>query len=419
MIASVSYELNDIAKANAPENIGGDEAALSWNTLLAFGAILLAAMQGTLVMESADPCRISYKKWQMLVTFLLLEVIVVVASEVASFRDLSLELQVRLIWLQWLPPCLLTLGLLELLLDVWFTLYLGVRSRIHWLPFSSVGYSGERKGRVWRSLLEVVPIMSTASLSLFLIGWRMRWWFEPKSVLENVAQESSKNCAALSRLWLGTCIGFSFLLSSLSLILICVIEKYAGKRSSLFLFKESWNPRKYYEKNPSMSFRNNWEALPEDERLCEILFKIKYGRDSEISEETKKRNLKTTPLHLGNAMIGRDNQEVHVKEFSGLHVMVLLVEHFTILPLQICIVIAVVKLHDKLDTPTFKALKELAEAVVVVALVEIAVGFKSFLWGFAFVDELHNNDRAIGDPLLQDMGEPGVLRRLLMCLSIK
>ena len=92
------------------------------------------------------------------------------------------------------------------------------------------------------------------------------------------------------------------------------------------------------------------------------------------------------------------------------YLIVLIVEHFTILPLQCCVVAAVAQLHSNLDIPAYAALKELVDAVIIVALVELAIGFNSFLWGFARVGELHPNDRTSSDPQ-GGKYEPGLLRR--------
>lgn len=61
------------------------------------------------------------------------------------------------------------------------------------------------------------------------------------------------------------------------------------------------------------------------------------------------------------------------------HMLFLFGEHFTILPLQLCVAIGLIQVHNKLDLETMKAMKEIVDAVVVVAFVEIAVGLKSFL----------------------------------------
>ena len=160
----------------AQQALGGNEPALQLNTLLAFGAILFAGMQGTLGMESADACRISHQKLLFMLGLEVLEVIVVTASESLSFVQMRGPFQERLTWLQWVGPCLLVLGLMELFVDVYFTLNCSVRSRLYWVPFSAVGYRKDTGRFKFRVLLEVVPLLLTASVSLVLVGWRQKWW---------------------------------------------------------------------------------------------------------------------------------------------------------------------------------------------------------------------------------------------------
>ena len=188
----------DSAARTSVNYVGGNDSALSWNSVLAVGAVMLAAMQGTLVMESADPCRISYKKWKLLLLLEALEVGVVVASEVVSFVELRGALRARLQWLYWIPPCLLTMGLLELLIDVWWTIKLGAWSRINWTPFSAVGWHEKGKRKGVKSVLEVVLLLVTAALSLVLIGWRQRWWLMHVAVDAVTAERGAKQSGALS-----------------------------------------------------------------------------------------------------------------------------------------------------------------------------------------------------------------------------
>lgn len=82
--------------------VGGNVPALSRNSLFSFGAVLFAAMQGTLAMEST-PSRISYQKWNFLLALEVLEVIAVILSEVSSSIELRNAVNTRLEWLQWLP----------------------------------------------------------------------------------------------------------------------------------------------------------------------------------------------------------------------------------------------------------------------------------------------------------------------------
>ena len=80
-----------------------------------------------------------------------------VASESMSVVQMRGLLRERLTWLQWMPACLFALGLMELALDVWFTLDCALNSRIHWGPFSGVGYV-KKKNRVrTRFLIEILP----------------------------------------------------------------------------------------------------------------------------------------------------------------------------------------------------------------------------------------------------------------------
>lgn len=112
------------------------------------------------------------------------------------------------------------------------------------------------------------------------------------------------------------------------------------------------------------------------------------------------------PIHFGNVIIGND---VSVCYFQGrrrklyicgkyfsyrvVRLCILLIGHLTILPFQLCVVSAVFLIHDKLDEGTFIAMKELVDAVIVLAAVELAVRLKSFLWGASYVDKIHSYDR--------------------------
>lgn len=87
--------------SRSPNSVGGNEPALSWSTLFSFGAILFAAMQGTLAMESG-PCLISHQKWKVLLILEFLEVLVVVVSKIFSFIELRNPFRTRMEWLQWL-----------------------------------------------------------------------------------------------------------------------------------------------------------------------------------------------------------------------------------------------------------------------------------------------------------------------------
>lgn len=68
-------------------------------------------------------------------------------------------------------------------------------------------------------------------------------------------------------------------------------------------------------------------------------------------------------------------------------------EHCAILPFQFCVVIGLFQVHDSLDKETLLALTEIFDAVIVVALVEIAIGFKTLIWTIENPYEVHKNDK--------------------------
>ncbi len=140
----------------------GREAALTWSTQFAFLAILFAFMQGTLGLESADPCRISFTKYRIFILLEALEVVVILLSEFFSFSDLKNSLKEGMQWLQWLRNCVLFMRLMEMILDLWLSLRLASASRVGWIPFSAAGAlnnNGER--RKLKVLLELIPLVAS------------------------------------------------------------------------------------------------------------------------------------------------------------------------------------------------------------------------------------------------------------------
>ena len=140
--------------------VSGYETALSWKTVLAVAAVIAAAMQGTLGMESANPCRLSNMKYKLLLFLEAVEVVIVVVSETVSFVELRNVLKERLKWLQWLPPCLLTIGLLQLVADLWWTCHLATVSRLQWIPLSLVGWQKQWRSSLFSTPAKVVPFVS-------------------------------------------------------------------------------------------------------------------------------------------------------------------------------------------------------------------------------------------------------------------
>lgn len=377
--------------------LGGNEAALELNTIFAFAAILFASMQGVLCMESADPCRISYKKLQFLLGLEVLEVIVVVTSEALSFVDFRGALVHRLTWLRWVPTCLFILGLMELLLDLFFTLQCATLSRLYWRPFSSVGHIIDKKRFRASILLELLPLLLTASNSLVLVGWRQKWWMKAKAVSTKVAMAAAKKAAVLTMGAMVFCFCWGFILTG-GLLVYFSYGFFQNKWHEQWVFM--LKPHKYWERYPDRKFHHNTKTDETREENFKNLYRVQFGASAlqNVTQYRKTRCLETAPLSAGNAVVGREQAEVFHAHSRFFHMLCLFSEHFTILPLQICVVIGLVQLYAKLDEETYAALKELVDAVIVVAMVEIAVGLKSLLWGCGGSFELHENDMKVSHP---------------------
>ena len=415
-ITSVSS--NAIANAVVPVN---------WSTQLAFVVVLIAAMQGTLGLESADPCRISFRKFRLLLILEALEVFFAIVSEIISFISLRSSLSARFEWLQWVAPSLLAIGFLELILETWHTLSLAARSRTFWLPLSAVGRNED--GKKWQRVFEtVIPIFLTI-LSIYLIGWRQQWWLKAPPVSEAISIQRAKNCTALSVGALGFCFAWGFLLVSVSctglvfmeLFYLIFTPGYARNETMFHILRRSFDPSRW-------GGQNGWWVDPphstEDKDVYDMLYKLEYGNlygDADylkssylesMTEETKTSALIRSPPHLRNAIVGVFREQIyhHFGNASKAdHFIIVFAEHFTILPLQICVAVGIYQMHDALDGATREALKELVDAVVVVAVVDIAVALKVVIWGFGHNEFVHNNDRPFGEEKRESTRKPGLL----------
>ena len=163
-----------LAAQASMQTIGANETAIQPNIILTFFAILFAGMQGTVCMESADPCRISYTKLLFLLGLETLQVIAVVVAEALSFVDLQRALSSRLTWLQWMPSCILVQGLTLLLFDIYYTLNAIAKCRIQWCPFSTTGFIKDKTNFIHSFFPELLLMVPTGSMSLVLIGWRQK-----------------------------------------------------------------------------------------------------------------------------------------------------------------------------------------------------------------------------------------------------
>lgn len=385
---------------------GGTKSALSWPTILAFIAITLACMQGTLVLESSDPCRISYRKLSFLLGLELAEVIVIVVSEVFSYIQMQSALATRLQWLYWLAPCLIAISLIEVLNDVWFTLILASASRIRWLPFSSVG---ERKGS--RSVIvELIPLLVTTALSAVLVGWRQRWWWVADSILAEASISAARAELALSNKVLAFCAGWGLFLNCSMTFLFVYVEKANDFKSLSNIWTMIVRKRKSEWTNTGVSedYCRQFYFLKKCAEEQDLNSPIEPVLDSDQKEDWEATvSLHTdlsAPLHIRNAVFGLDEIEAYNEYlFSGFvnsnfdnssfwRSYLLLCEHFSLIPFQVAVMVAVSRLYDKVDDATFSALKEIVDVVIVIAFVDLAIGLKVLLWGSGYHKGVRSSD---------------------------
>ena len=409
---------NAIANAVVPVN---------WSTQLAFLVVLIAGMEGTLGLESADPCRLSFCKFRLLLFLEALEVFFAVISEILAFLALRSSLNTRFEWLKWVAPSLLAIGFLELILEAWHTLSLAARSRVYWQPLSAVGRNED--GKNWTQVFETVAPMFLIILSIYLVGWRQQWWLKAPPVPEAISLQRAKNCVALSVGALGFCFVWGFLLLSITCIGLVFLELFYtivqpswGTNETMFnVLRLSFDPSRWAGAN------GHWLVDPphstKDKDVYDMLYKLEYGNlygDDDylkssylesMDEETKEDALLFSPPHIRNAIVGVFREQIYLhfwKASKADHFILKFSEHFTILPIQICVAVGIYQMHDALDGATREALKELVDAVVVLAVVDIAVALKVAIWGFGHNDFVHNNDRPFGEEKRESTRTPGL-----------
>ena len=214
-----------------------------------------------------------------------------------------------------------------------------------------------------------------------------------------MAQAAAKQSTALSVAALTVTIIWGILLSGSLLLVLIVLVVTGGMFNQ---WKGMFNPRNYWLQNPNK--RLYCGSLPKQSDLYEKLYEIQHGPEAleKLTSEVQRRSMETSPISLGNAIIG-DSRSMFYDEYARFAQMhIVFAEHFTVAPLQFCVMIGLIQIHSKLDTETIIAMKQLVDAVVVLALVELGIGFKSFLWGSSRDGVLHENDKRIGDPLLSE-----------------
>lgn len=359
--------------------LGGIEdvasTVVSLPTVLAAFAVFFSAMQGTIVLESADPCRISSRKMNILLALEAAEVVVSVISEVLSFVELRAALMVSLTWLQWIAPCLLAAGMLETVVDVYFTFAVITKSRVGWMPFSATGGSN----KAW----EVLPFILTCSLSASLVGWRLRWWWTGTTVASGIAVEAVMNERGLSQGVMGFAVGWTVGITGLVFIVIMLSDCSEDGANYIASIQYLWKPDEWLEKQHGDL--KIWYRDTKGEHSVQqyVASAVLDGKVPVPQTETDVWiNLEKKPLHCGNAIVGKDRELVleEDKSASRLHKIILSAEHLVALPLLFVVVIVIARLHETLDCDNYNVLKQLAEGVIVLSLLEIAIGIKNILW---------------------------------------
>eukprot|EP00177_Eucheuma_denticulatum_P000792 GFKZ01001437.1.p1 GENE.GFKZ01001437.1~~GFKZ01001437.1.p1 ORF type:complete len:413 (+),score=37.08 GFKZ01001437.1:257-1495(+) len=372
-------------------------AVVSLPTALALAAIFLAAIQGVLTMESADPCRLSQRKMNILLLFEFAEIIVSLTSEALSFIELRASLRQRLTDLHWIAPCLLATGIIETLVNTYFTFAVVTKSRIGWMPFSASGSSNE-----W---WEVLPFGVTASLSCALVGWRLRWWWTGVGVSGAEAQAAIENEAALEIGVIGFSVGWAVGISSLVLIIIFLTDCAEDGAKYVASLPYLWRPDDWLQGQQN-DIRVWYRTVEVEQGLQQyIAAAVLDGRlDLPKDERDVVQNLERYPLHCGNAIVGTDRDHVNDEDraSSRLHKVILVAEHLVVFPLLVVVVVLLSRLHDSLDCETFEVMRQLADAVTILAFLEIAIGVKNVLWS---ISGTSRKERGVapGDERLQEL----------------
>jgi len=139
------------------------------------------------------------------------------------------------------------------------------------------------------------------------------------------------------------------------------------------------------------------EPTTEHFRVYRLLHEVRRGEDQGItvSRESQVENLSRAPLHVGNAVIGPDLSTVlFLRRGISQNLLLLLIfmYHLTIFPILISVTIATVRVYKNLNVDTLKALNEFVDAVIVLALVEVGIGLKTFIWAISHTDRVHSAD---------------------------
>lgn len=164
-------------------------------------------------------------------------------------------------------------------------------------------------------------------------------------------------------------------------------------------------PARFLSRRAVAGMRVRGDDISESHReLYEVAYRVSHGSQYThgLSSDEVNANLSVAPLHVGNAVVGPDVNAVQVDDavWGDGGKLIDFVEHFTLLPILACVLAGVAQLHMALDNATYRALAELVDMSLVVALGEAATALKIALWnvGGHHSWRMHINDRTADAP---------------------
>lgn len=368
-------------------------SVLGHSAHVAFSGITFAGMQGFLVMESADPCRMSFRKLRCLLVLALLQTCVLVTAAVLSFLDLRLALSLRLQWLNWSSPCLLALGTLAIALDMYFTAEMAYISRVFWTPFSSMGWRAKSKYMKLKLFFEVLPLTLIMSITLLLIGWRQSWWLSATTVVPAQSIAAAKNELFFSTWMMGSSVGWG-LFSTATLSVLLLLINCQGP-SGFSFYKHMLYPTSFLE-GCSTAIVIDRESTCETRRVYNLLrLLMRNHTQVQVDDNDAKKHLCRAPLHVGNAIVGPDQNAMYEgdnKDTNFTHTLFSFVENFAILPVLMCSAIGLIRMFKILDDETLAAMRSFVDSIIVLGLVGTSIGVKMLIWSLGRPVTIHPAD---------------------------
>lgn len=358
----------------------------SVSAALALPAVLFSAMQGVLVMESADPCRLSYAKLRLLMGLLVLQFVFAVTAQSIAAVALWQAMMDGLRWLWWVSLCLPVLATLNLVLDFYFTVEMAYVSRVFWTPFSAIGMRSKSRYVKLKVAMQGLILIALITVTLLLMGWRQGWWLIPE-----VGAVDARYEAVLSTWMIGAVMGWGLFCTVGLAALLLLINGLRGAGLAEF-YKHMFYPSSFVVDRPETLVI---EREPTNETKSTYTMHRYITHGSTLSDSEVSKRLHRTPLHIGNAIVGPDQLTIYDEESNdatSTHALFSFVEKLSILPLLICVATSVIRLHTQVNRETLHALRSLTDASIVLGLIGFSIGVKMIIWSLIHVVTLHPAD---------------------------